>query len=308
MYANVIVDISHEKLDKTFQYSIPDELLCDIRPGVCVDIPFGSRTITGYVIEVTDKPEYDPSRTKPLIGIKADSVAVEAKLIALAAWIRRNYGSTMNQALKTVIPVKKQAKEQVSRSIALKIDKVKARAQLALCEAKKQKAKARLFRALIDADDGASLEYSFVTGKLSVSAATIRALEQSGFIEVITQTGYRNPVEHMSVDTYDKVLSAAQQSVVDAIEGDIAAGLRNTYLIKGVTGSGKTEVYMELIAHCIQSGCQAIVLIPEIALTYQTVMRFFARFGNRVSIINSRLSMVSVMTSLRELRMVILTS
>ena len=290
MYANVIVDISHEKLDKTFQYSIPDELLCDIRPGVCVDIPFGSRTITGYVIEVTDKPEYDPARTKPLIGIKADSVAVEAKLIALAAWIRRNYGSTMNQALKTVIPVKKQAKEQVSRSIALKIDKVKARAQLALCEAKKQKAKARLFRALIDADEGARLEYSFVTGKLSVSAPTIRAFEQGGFIEVITQTGYRNPVEHMSDDTYDKVLNAAQQSVVDAIEGDIAAGLRNTYLIKGVTGSGKTEVYMELIAHCIQSECQAIVLIPEIALTYQTVMRFFARFGNRVSIINSRLS------------------
>lgn len=290
MYANVIVDISHEKLDKTFQYSIPDELLCDIRPGVCVDIPFGSRTITGYVIEVTDEPEYDPARTKPLIGIKANSVAVEAKLIALAAWIRRNYGSTMNQALKTVIPVKKQAKEQVSRSITLKIDKVKARAQLALCEAKKQKAKARLFRALIDADEGTSLEYSFVTGKLSVSASTIRALEQSGFIEVITQTGYRNPVEHMSVDTYDKVLNAAQQSVVDAIEGDIASGLRNTYLIKGVTGSGKTEVYMELIAHCIQSGRQAIVLIPEIALTYQTVMRFFSRFGNRVSIINSRLS------------------
>ena len=123
-----------------------------------------------------------------------------------------------------------------------------------------------------------------------MSAATIRALEQSGFIEVTTQSGYRNPVEHMSVDTYDKVLNAAQQSVVDAIEGDIAAGLRNTYLIKGVTGSGKTEVYMELIAHCIQSGRQAIVLIPEIALTYQTVMRFFARFGNRVSIINSRLS------------------
>ena len=155
---------------------------------------------------------------------------------------------------------------------------------------KKTKGKGQAFRALIDADDGARLEYSFVTGKLSVSAATIRALEQSGFIEVITQSGYRNPVEHMSVDTYDKVLNAAQQSVVDAIEGDIAAGLRNTYLIKGVTGSGKTEVYMELIAHCIQSGRQAIVLIPEIALTYQTVMRFFARFGNRVSIINSRLS------------------
>ena len=94
----------------------------------------------------------------------------------------------------------------------------------------------------------------------------------------------------MSVDTYDKVLNAAQQSVVDAIEGDIAAGLRNTYLIKGVTGSGKTEVYMELISHVLDQGRQVIVLIPEIALTYQTVMRFYRKFGDRVSIMNSRLS------------------
>ena len=121
MYANVIVDISHEKLDKTFQYSIPGELLCDIRPGVCVDIPFGSRTITGYVIEVTDKPEYDPARTKPLIGIKADSVAVETKLIALAAWIRRNYGSTMNQALKTVIPIKKKTQAIIRKNSGVRL-------------------------------------------------------------------------------------------------------------------------------------------------------------------------------------------
>ena len=91
MYANVIVDISHEKLDKTFQYSIPEELLSSIKPGVCVDILFGNRTITGYVIEVTDEAEFDPAKTKPLIGIKPGSVAVEAKLIALAAWIRKNY-------------------------------------------------------------------------------------------------------------------------------------------------------------------------------------------------------------------------
>lgn len=290
MYANVIVDISHEKLDKTFQYSIPEELTDSIRPGVCVDIHFGSRTITGYVIEVTDEAEFDPAKTRPLIGIKPGSVAVEAKLIALAAWIRKNYGSTMNQALKTVIPVKKATKELVSRSIVLKIDKIKARAQLALCEAKNQKAKARLLRALIETDEGGSLEYSFVTGKLSVSPTAIRALEKSGFIEVISETGYRNPVENLNAKAYDKVLNPMQQQVVDTIDADVKNGQRNTYLIKGVTGSGKTEVYMELIAHCIEAGRQAIVLIPEIALTYQTVMRFIARFGDRVSIINSRLS------------------
>lgn len=290
MYANVIVDISHEKLDKTFQYSIPGEIAKDIHPGVCVDIPFGNRTITGYVIEVTDRAEFDTKKIKPLIGIKPGSVAVETKLIALAGWIRKNYGSTMNQALKTVIPVKKAAKELVSRSIFLKIDKVKARAQLALCEAKNQKAKARLLRALIDTDEGGCLEYSFATGKLSVSPAAIKALEKCGFIEVISESGYRNPVENLNAKVYDKVLNPEQQRVVDMINAEIKAGERHTYLIKGVTGSGKTEVYMELIAHCIEEGRQAIVLIPEIALTYQTVMRFIARFGNRVSIINSRLS------------------
>ena len=66
MFANVIVDISHEKLDKTFQYMIPDELLSRIKPGVCVDIPFGNRTITGYVVEITDKPEFDEAKIKPL--------------------------------------------------------------------------------------------------------------------------------------------------------------------------------------------------------------------------------------------------
>ncbi len=290
MYANVIVDISHEKLDKTFQYSIPREIEKDIHPGVCVDIPFGNRTITGYVIEVTDRAEFDTKKIKPLNGIKPGSVAIEAKLIALAGWIRKNYGSTMNQALKTVIPVKKAAKELVSRSIFLKIDKVKARAQLALCEAKNQKAKARLLRALIDTDEGGCLEYSFATGKLSVSPAAIKALEKCGFIEVISESGYRNPVENLNAKVYDKVLNPEQQRAVDMINAEIKAGERHTYLIKGVTGSGKTEVYMELIAHCIEEGRQAIVLIPEIALTYQTVMRFIARFGNRVSIINSRLS------------------
>ena len=87
-----------------------------------------------------------------------------------------------------------------------------------------------------------------------------------------------------------ETLTSEQQRAVSMIEESVVSGRQDNYLIHGVTGSGKTEVYMELIAHCIQSGRQAIVLIPEIALTYQTVMRFFARFGNRVSIINSRLS------------------
>ena len=105
-YANIIVDISHEKLDKTFQYLIPQELAEEVRVGVLVDIPFGYRSITGYVVELTDEPEFDESRLKPISGVKKGSVPIESQLIALAGWMRKNYGGTMNQALKTVIPIK----------------------------------------------------------------------------------------------------------------------------------------------------------------------------------------------------------
>lgn len=286
-YANVIVDISHEKLDKTFQYGIPDDIASDIQVGVQVDIPFGSRTISGYVVEITDIPEYDVSKIKPLIGVKAGSVAMESRLISLAGWIKKNYGSTMNQALKTVIPIKKKTKEIRKRTIHLILEDREARDKLALYEAKHQTARARLLRELITERE---LDYSVVTSKLNISAPVIKALCEQEIITVTDEKSYRNPVKHLESRGYDIVLNENQQAVVDEITGDLDRDEHHTYLLKGVTGSGKTEVYMELIAHTISQGRQAIVLIPEIALTYQTVMRFYNRFGDRVSIMNSRLS------------------
>ncbi len=286
-YANVIVDISHEKLDKTFQYGIPDDIASDIQVGVQVDIPFGSRTISGYVVEITDIPEYDVSKIKPLIGVKAGSVAMESRLITLAGWIKRNYGSTMNQALKTVIPIKKKTKEIRKRTIHLITDDKEAGDRLALYESKHQTARARLLRELITEKE---LDYSVVTSKLNISASVIKALCEQNIITVTDEKSYRNPVKHLESKGYNIVLNENQQAVVSQITGDMDRDWHYTYLLKGVTGSGKTEVYMELIAHTISQGRQAIVLIPEIALTYQTVMRFYNRFGDRVSIMNSRLS------------------
>lgn len=286
-YANVIVDISHEKLDKTFQYGIPDDIASEIQVGVQVDIPFGSRTISGYVVEITDIPEYDVSKIKPLIGVKAGSVAMESRLIRLACWIKKNYGSTMNQALKTVIPIKKKTKEIRKRTIHLIADDREARDKLALYEAKHQTARARLLRELITERE---IDYSVVTAKLNVSSTVIKALCDQNIVTVTDEKSYRNPVKHLERRGYDIVLNENQQMLVDEITGELDKGEHHTYLLKGVTGSGKTEVYMELIAHTISQGRQAIVLIPEIALTYQTVMRFYNRFGDRVSIMNSRLS------------------
>ena len=243
--------------------------------------------MTGYVVELTDEAEFDVSRLKPIKGIKKDSVPIESQLIALAGWIRKNYGGTMNQALKTVIPIKQKTKAIERKNLKLLLNKEEALHTLALFETKHFTAKARLLRELMQEGE---LDYSIVTQKLHVSAATVKGLEKQNILEVITTKEYRNPVEHLKSKGYHLTLNQKQQEVVDEIKHNMDAGEHKTYLLKGVTGSGKTEVYMELIAHTIASGKQAIVLIPEIALTYQTVMRFYNRFGDKVSIMNSRLS------------------
>lgn len=286
-YANIIVDISLDKLDKTFQYAIPSQLREQIHPGVQVDIPFGKRTLTGYVVEVTEEPEFDVDKIRPLIGIHEGSVPMESQLIEMAAWIRKNYGSTMNQALKTVLPIKKQTRHVERKTVKLLLNEAQAQQKLALFESRHYKAKARLLRELIAQKE---IDYTMVTQKLNVSAATIRNLQEQQILQIETTTCYRNPVQHLTQEGYHLTLNEDQTQVVDRITEDMDSGHPKTYLLKGVTGSGKTEVYMELIAHVLAAGRQAIVLIPEIALTYQTVMRFYNRFGDRVSIMNSRLS------------------
>ena len=286
-YANIIVDIFNEKLDKTFQYRIPEEMKEKLTLGMQVYVPFGKRNIKGYVVELTDEPEFEVAKIKEIIGIVTDSVPIESQLIALAGWMKKNYGATMNHALKTVIPIKKKSIAVEHKSVRLKLTEIEAKSELAEFERKHQKARVRLLSALIE---NPQMDQSMITQKLNVSGTVIRALETMGIVEVVSERSYRNPVSHLDSKGYHLTLNEEQQSVVDAIERNLDQKIAKTYLIKGVTGSGKTEVYMEMIDKVLSEGRQAIVLIPEIALTYQTVMRFYTRFGGRVSILNSRMS------------------
>ena len=289
-YANIIIDISTGKLDRTFQYRIPEELFAQIYPGVQVNIPFGknNRMVSGFVIEVTDQAEYDEKKLKEIDSVASDLVIVETQLIALAVWMRKNYGGTMNQALKTVLPIKRKIKNKEKKTIVLTTDREQVEKELAIYQQKRTyKARKRLLEAILESPE---ISYEVITQRLNISAKVIRFFEDAGMIKVVSEAAYRNPIGQLDNRGYHKKLNEMQQHVVDEIRKDMQEDIHKTYLLHGVTGSGKTEVYMELIADVIEKGQQAIVLIPEIALTYQTVIRFYGRFADRVSIINSKLA------------------
>ncbi len=289
MYADIIVDISHDKLDKTFQYVIPAAMEEVLEVGMRVNIPFGrgNRMITGYVVNITDAAEYDVERLKEIGSIVDEKILIESKMIKLASFIRKNYGGSMNQALKTVIPVKESVRLKEKKSIHLNITKEEAGQLLLDFEKKHAAARARLMKNLMEEE---VIEYELVTGKLNISRQVIQYFNEQGYIRIEKEEYYRNPVKKQEREEIRKILNPSQKYIVDCILEDYEKDIHKTYLIKGITGSGKTEVYMSVIEEVLAQGKQVIMLIPEISLTFQTVMRFYKRFGDVVSIMHSRLS------------------
>ncbi|MDO5410159.1 MAG: primosomal protein N' [Lachnospiraceae bacterium] len=289
-YAQVILDITSGNLDKTFQYRIPDELMGKLKPGIQVLVPLGksNRQVKAYVLELEEKPVCEPQRIKDILSLPPDAVAVESQLIRLAFWMKRQYGATMIQCLKTVLPVAKKVKPVEKKEIYRNLDSEAYETFLAECRRKKQKARVRLLEAI---PKEAPVPYEIVGQKLHVTAAVIRSLEQKGVIRVQVKTVARNPFGNRKREETTLILNPVQQKAVTELLDELhKQGKKRPCLLYGITGSGKTLVYMELIEEMQKQGKQVIVLIPEIALTYQTVMRFYSRFGDRVSFINSRLS------------------
>lgn len=288
-FADVIVDISHENLDKCYQYVVPSQLEEEVVIGANVRIPFGKGNTmrTGYVVGLSSIPQFPVERIKPIAEVVKGSLIIESHLIQLAYWIKENYGATMNDALRTVIPIKKSIKHKEKKYIRLIATREVVIEKLKLFEKKHYTARVRLLRELLEQS---VLEYDVVATKLNISRSTIKDLEKLNLVEVVSEIIYRNPVHTKEQRKYDIILNEEQRAIADEVIAQYKLGIRKTYLIHGITGSGKTEVYMEIIDAVIQQGKQVIMLIPEIALTYQTVMRFYRRFGNRVSIMNSRLS------------------
>ena len=289
-YADVIIDISHEKVDRDFQYRIPDELEQEIKPGVVVTVPFGKGNTLrkGYVIGVTEKAKYDTSRIKMIQSVSTDDETTESRLIALAAWMQETYGSTMIQALKTVLPVKDKVRAKEKRLIFFQGDRNVAEELLAELSGSRFRARERFLRAILESG---SLEYTYASKELGANVSVLDFFEKKGMIRLESQEMYRIPDQADLVkEDRELCLNEEQQAAAEQIFQEWQKPEPRPTLLSGVTGSGKTQVYMRLIQQVIEEGKQAIVLIPEIALTYQTVRRFYAMFGDKVSVLNSRLS------------------
>ncbi|RKQ23214.1 MULTISPECIES: replication restart helicase PriA [Clostridia] len=289
MFANIIVDITHEKLDKIFQYRVPSHMEGELSIGMEVLVPFGkgNRMTKGYVVDFAENCDYDLSKVKEIAEISRKGMAIEGKLVALAAWMKENYGGTMIQALKTVLPIKQKEQAKVKKKVRLLLNEEEGKTKLDFYLHKNQKARARLLAALLDEP---VLDYELINKKLNITLNVVRALEEQGVLSIESEQVYRNPIQNRKQQEKDICYTDEQKNAIECFWGDYQKQQNGTYLIHGVTGSGKTEVYMEMIARVAAKGRQAIVLIPEIALTFQTVMRFYRRFGDRVSIMNSRLS------------------
>lgn len=287
VFADIIVDIVHEKLDRPFQYRIPEALAEQVTVGCQVVVPFGlgNKEITGYCIGISTQANFDVNRIKDIRGVRSGSTSIESRQILLADFLKRRYGVPMIQALKTVLPVKQSVKSVVKRFICLTEAKEQAEAYyLTIKDKGNQKAKARLLAALLQSP---RLSCEEVTGTLGVSLTTVRLLEEMGLVRIEEESTYRNPVHFTKEEQTNYTLSAEQQYIADTVA---QAKSPSKYYIHGITGSGKTAVYIALIEQTIKSGRQAILLIPEISLTYQTLRRFYSRFGQKVSVLNSTLS------------------
>lgn len=252
-------------------------------------MPFGNgnRVKTGYVIDLSDEAAYPVDKLKTIAAVDDKGITVEGNQIQIAYWLKRQYGSTMIAALKTVLPVKQKLKQLERKKVTRCVLPAELLQAAKVCSKKHQAARARALYALAEEE---VLPYELLSRKLNVAPASLLSLEKQGYLKIETESLYRNPVKHMDGNEKRVVLSDVQKRIIEEVISDYRSGNPGTYLLHGVTGSGKTEVYLGIIEQIIAMGKQAIVLIPEIALTYQTLLRFYKRFGDRVSVMNSTLS------------------
>ena len=267
-----------------FTYSVPVALESAVRPGVRVAVPFGSRRLIGVVVATEKECDLDLRRIRPLADVLDAEPIVDDGLLELTRWFADYYACSWGQALAAVLPgsLKREGNRRRVRVVAV-CDGI-GEAELAEVEDRFPK-QHRLLRTLLELD--APIELRAVTRRLKISEHPCRSLERRGWVTIERVVAAPDPLLSPGPDrARPERLSAEQEVAVAAVVERLELGEYGTFLLQGVTGSGKTEVYLRVIERALERGRGAIVLVPEIALTPQTVSWFRSRFGD-VAILHS---------------------
>ncbi|MEI8351537.1 MAG: primosomal protein N' [bacterium] len=311
MIAKVVVDVA---VDKEFDYLIPDFLAGQVKLGSRVNLSFGSRTTQGYVVGFSSGSAHP--KLKAIDSVVGDKPYIGEHLLKLARWMADYYCAPVELAVQAVLPGavrhhKAKFKEQLFVEGVgeewLMVDGCMVKGGTRVKLTSKQ---AKVMDALLA---GGGLFLQELIMRSGADSATVRALEKKGLVRITRQTSLRDPFSNLTLlRTEPLVLMPQQAKALEAIKEAMGAksqepgagsqepenrsqksesgSLSSTLLLHGVTGSGKTEVYLQAIAHALSLGMGAIVLVPEIALTPQTIERFRSRFGETIAVLHSHLS------------------
>ncbi len=289
MIAKVITDIA---LDREFDYIVPGNSPGQFRVGSAVKVPFGRTTRSGYIVSFSESSTYDPAKLRPLAGSDDTRADIPENLIALGKWIAEYYCASQEHAMRTLLPAA--VRNGKIRERTCKVYSVADRdaAEKYILEHSNDGRLAKrikLLQLVMRKGEAVKAEYS---GDIDFSAGAFDALVKSGLIQCREKALPQDPLAGVEpVPDAPLTPSADQKKALDTVD-DMLAGRASSHvmLLYGTTNSGKTEVYLQAIAKTLAAGRSAIVLVPEISLTPQTVRRFRARFGNNLSILHSRLT------------------
>lgn len=281
MYALVLVEIGVKNVDKYFTYHIPDNLEDKINIGIRVKVPFNTREISGFVIKIINKIEDNNYEVKDILEVIDNEEVLNLELLKLGEYISSKTLCSMITAYQTMLPKALKANHKVAMKpkneviAVLNKDVSEIYEYISFCSYKKQ---VEILNGIIE---NGSVKV------VSSNVSSITSLANKGLIKTLSREVYRyndNTIENKNTVFLNEEQSKVVKEVIDNLNTN------NTYLLKGVTGSGKTEVYMHIIKEVIDRGMQAIMLVPEISLTPQIVSRFRQRFNDEVAVLHSGLS------------------
>jgi primosomal protein N' (replication factor Y) len=286
-FAGVAIE---QSVDKVLDYSIPARLKPLVQVGQRVRVPLGrgNKIVDGYVVSI--HPTSSHPKLKPLNAIADERVLVAPKMMELARWISRYYCTPLGAVLESVIPSAVKKRIGLGYVTMIRLAVPREQIQELLERTRGAKRRAVLARLLQIAPDQA-VPIEPLASEAGVKVPTVRKLAASGLISIFTEPDLAALGADMEASAADEKpirLNDEQQHAFDALKQKLGSGF-SVSLLFGVTGSGKTEVYLQCIAESVKAGKQAIVLVPEIALTPQTVRRFTRRFPH-VAVLHSGLS------------------